>query len=59
MMGTSDGAQFYKLVEYIDDIDIAAKLQEWETFYNIYRPDAALKRLTTYGVLKEKMTLYT
>ena len=55
----TDHNEFYQLVEYIDDIDILAKLQEWETFYNIYRPNAALKGQTPYEVLKEKMLLYT
>jgi transposase InsO family protein len=55
----TDHNEFYQLVDYVDDIDIQAKLQEWESFYNLYRPNMALNGKTPYEVLKEKMAIYT
>lgn len=55
----TDQTEFYQLVEYIDDIDIQKKLAEWEVFYNMYRPNGALKGQTPYEVLKEKLALYS
>lgn len=51
----TDQQEFYQLLEYTDDIDIQKKLREWETFYNVHRPNAALKGKTPYEVLKEKL----
>jgi len=28
------GQEFYQLLTYTDDVDLNAKLQEWEKFYN-------------------------
>lgn len=53
----TDKQEFYQLVEYTDDIDILKKLEEWEIFYNCYRPNAALKGKTPYEVLREKNLL--
>jgi len=50
-----DKTEFYQLVEYKDDIDIAKKLQEWEIFYNCHRPHSALKGQTPFEVLKMKL----
>lgn len=47
----TDKTEFYQLIEYTDDIDIAKKLAEWEVFYNCHRPNAALKGKTPYEVL--------
>jgi transposase InsO family protein len=55
----TDQTEFYQLVEYIDDIDIQRKLAEWETFYNLHRPNGALKGQTPYEVLKEKLKIYS
>jgi transposase InsO family protein len=55
----TDQTEFYQLVEYVDDIDILKKLQEWETFYNIHRPNSALNGKTPYEVLKEKLEIYS
>ena len=49
----TDQTEFYQLIEYTDDIDIAEKLSEWEAFYICHRPNAALKGKTPYEVLKE------
>lgn len=51
----TDKMEFYQLIEYKDDIDIAKKLSEWEIFYNCHRPNAALKGKTPYEVLKLKL----
>jgi len=51
----TDQQEFYQLLEYTNDIDIQKKLSEWEVFYNIYRPNAALKGKTPYELLKEKL----
>jgi transposase InsO family protein len=51
----TDKTEFYQLVEYKDDIDIAKKLQEWEIFYNCHRPHSKLKGKTPFEVLKMKL----
>lgn len=51
----TDQNEFYQLLEYTDDIDIAGKLKEWEDFYNYHRPNYALKGKTPYEVLYEKL----
>lgn len=51
----TDQQEFYQLLEYTDDIDIAKKLKEWEDFYNYHRPNFALKGKTPYEVLREKL----
>jgi transposase InsO family protein len=53
----TDQTEFYQLIEYTGDIDIEKKLQEWETFYNCHRPNAALKGKTPYEVLREKLSI--
>lgn len=53
----TDKVEFYQLVDYKDDIDIAQKLTEWQNFYNCHRPNAAQKGKTPYEVLKEKLSL--
>lgn len=37
----SDGQEFYQLLSYKGDVDLEAKLNEWENFYNFYRPRTA------------------
>ncbi len=51
----TDEQEFYQLIEYIDDIDIVKKLEQWENFYNYERPSAALRGKTPYEVLREKL----
>ena len=34
----SDGQEFYQLLSYKGDVDLEAKLDEWERFYNSHRP---------------------
>ena len=51
----TDHQEFYQLVEYVDDVDTLKRLEEWETFYNCHRPNAALQGKTPYEVLREKL----
>ncbi|MFC3052340.1 IS481 family transposase [Kordiimonas pumila] len=37
----SDQQEFYQLLCYKDDVDLEAKLAEWEAFYNFARPHGA------------------
>lgn len=34
----TDEQEFYQLLTYTDDIDLGAKLSQWENFYNLSRP---------------------
>ena len=49
----TDQREFYQLLTYKDDVDLHAKLAEWETFYNYYRPHGGLAG-KTYERLVEK-----
>jgi len=40
----SDGQEFYQLLSYKGDVDLEAKLDEWERFYNFHRPQNTLRR---------------
>ena len=51
----SDQEEFYQLLTYKDDVDLEAKLEEWEKFYNFSRPHGAYKGKTPYEILKEKL----
>lgn len=51
----TDKQEFWQLVEYVDDIDIKAKLKEWEKYYNCHRPHTALAGRAPFEVLREKL----
>ena len=51
----SDQQEFYRLFSYKGDVDIEAKLEEWERFYNFHRPHGAFNGKTPYEALKEKL----
>ena len=34
----SDNQEFYQFLNYKDGVDLEAKLDEWERFYNFHRP---------------------
>jgi hypothetical protein len=38
----TDQREFYQLLTYKDDIDLNARLAEWEAFYNYHRPQRSL-----------------
>jgi transposase InsO family protein len=51
----TDQEEFYQLIEYKGDTDLAAKLIEWERCYNTFRPHTAFQGRTPYEALKEKL----
>ena len=51
----SDGQEFYQLLNYKDDVDLEAKLDEWERFYNFHTPHGAFNGKTPYEALREKL----
>jgi len=51
----SDGQEFYQLLSYKGDVDLEAKLGEWERFYNFHRPHGAHNGKTPYEALREKL----
>ncbi len=48
----TDQEEFYQLLTYTDDVDLNAKLREWEKFYNLSRPHGAHNGETPYEALK-------
>jgi transposase InsO family protein len=52
----TDAMEFYQLLSYKDDVDLAAKLAEWERFYNLVRPHGAHHGKTPYEVLRERLS---
>lgn len=51
----TDKYEFYQLLSYTDDVDINAKLEEWENFYNFNRPHGSFNGKTPYETLKSKL----
>lgn len=51
----TDSTEFWQLIDYTDDIDISAKLKEWETYYNCHRPHSAHGRKTPFEILKQRL----
>jgi transposase InsO family protein len=51
----SDEQEFYQLLSYKGDVDLEAKLQEWERFYNLARPHGAHDAKTPYEALRAKL----
>ena len=51
----SDQQEFYQLLSYKGDVDLEAKLDEWERFYNFARPHGAHNSQTFYEVLRDKL----
>ena len=51
----TDQREFYQLLTYKDDVDLNAKLTEWEAFYNYHRPHGSLGGKTPNERLVEKM----
>jgi transposase InsO family protein len=50
-----DQQEFYQLLSYKDDVDLEAKLMEWENFYNFARPHGAFNGKTPYEALRERL----
>lgn len=51
----TDEQEFYQLLSYIGYVDLNAKLDEWERFYNLARPHGAFKGKAPYEILREKL----
>ena len=51
----TDKQEFYQLLTYTEDVDLNAKLAEWENFYNYQRPHGAFQSKTPYEALREKL----
>ena len=51
----SDGQEFYQLLSYKGDVDLEAKLDDWERFYNFHRPHGAHNGKTPYEALRERL----
>lgn len=51
----TDEVEFYQLLTYTDDVDLNAKLGQWERYYNNHRPHGGLKGKSPYEVLRDKM----
>jgi transposase InsO family protein len=43
------------LLTYNDDVDLNAKLAEWESFYNLSRPHGAFNGKAPYEILRERL----
>jgi transposase InsO family protein len=50
----SDEQEFYQLLTYNGDVDLEAKLADWERFYNLARPHGAHAGKTPYEALRER-----
>lgn len=51
----SDEQEFYQLLSYKGDVDLEARLDEWEKFYNFHRPHGAFNGKTPYEALRDKL----
>jgi transposase InsO family protein len=51
----SDQQEFYQLLSDKGDVDLEAKLDEWERFYNFARPHGAHNGQTPYEALRDKL----
>jgi len=51
----SDQEEFYQRLNYKDDVDLEAKLDEWERFYNFARLHRAHNGQLPYEALRDKL----
>jgi transposase InsO family protein len=51
----TDQQEFYQLLSYTGDVDLAQRLAEWEDFYNYHRPHGAFAGKTPYEALRERL----
>jgi transposase InsO family protein len=51
----TDDYEFYQLLTDTDDIDLKARLAEWESFYNLFRPHGAFNGKAPYEPLRERL----
>ena len=52
----TDQTEFYQLLTYTDDVDLNAKLEAWENFYNYDRPHISHEGKTPYEMMKSLLT---
>lgn len=48
----TDQTEFYQLLSYTDDVDLYAKLEAWENFYNYDRPHMSHQGKTPYEMMR-------
>lgn len=51
----TDQQEFYRLLSYKGDVDLKARLSEWEKLYNLSRPHGAFKGKAPYEILRERL----
>ncbi len=51
----TDQPECYQLLSYKGDVDLEARLTEWENFYNYHRPHGAFAGKTPYEALRERL----
>ena len=51
----NDKVEFYQRLSYKDDVDLEAKLDEWERFYNFARLHRAHNGQLPYEALRDKL----
>jgi transposase InsO family protein len=51
----TDQREFYQLLNYKGDVDLLEKLQQWENYYNFYRPHSAHAGKSPYEKLRKSM----
>lgn len=51
----SNSQEFYQLLSYMGDVDLKAKLTEWERFHDLARPHGVHNGKTPYEALREKL----
>lgn len=51
----TDQREFYQLLDYKGDVDLSKKLQQWEDYYNFYRPHSAHAGKSPYEKLRQIM----
>ena len=52
-MASARAAIALHAADYSDDVDLNAKLAEWESFYNLSRPHGAFDGKAPYEILPE------
>ena len=53
----TDKEESYELLTYRGDVDLNAKLEEWQNCYNYHRPHSSLGGKRPYESLREKLNL--
>ena len=51
----TDEQEFYQLLTFKNDVDLGAKLAEWESFYNLSRPHGAFDGRAPYEILRVRL----